>query len=155
VTVAVLNQGEFYEASSPRVVARINGSLYVPTEFEVDLNAHGATSSASCVLPISSNPDFSAQFAKVGQEAIIGELFVGWPPNPQPGQKPSINGSQRVYRGLIAQYDPKFTSDRVTFEMRSLASPLVDEKIQMVAMNAKTVDFVQKMCDSFGLKFVQ
>ena len=150
------NFEQFYESSSPVAVARINGACYLVEDFDVDLNAHGATSSASCVLPIKGNPDFSQSFARVGGTAVTGEIFVGpKPPGWSPGGQVSISGLQRVYYGLVAQYDPAFTSDRVTFELRSLASPLVDEKIITLATNIKTVDFIQSVCSQFGLIFYQ
>jgi hypothetical protein len=148
------NFEQFYETSSPVVVARINGACYFIEEFDVDLNAHGATSSGSLTLPIKGNPDFSKSFANVGGTAVTGEIFVGTePPGWNPSGQPSIDGLTRVYYGLVAQYDPKFAGDRVQFQLRSLASPLVDEKIQQLATNVKTVDFIARVCAQFGLQF--
>jgi hypothetical protein len=148
------NFEQYYESSSPVAVARINGACYYVEEFDIDLNAHGATSSGSIVLQIRSNPDFSQSFANVGGTAVTGEIFVGWPTAWNPNGQASIDGLIRAYYGLVAQYDPKFASDRVTFELRSLASPLVDEKIQQLATNVTTVDFINKVCAQFGLGFV-
>lgn len=142
------------EASAPRAVLRINGAnVYALEHFDISLNAHGATNEASVFLPIKGNPDFSAAFDKsYSGTAATGEIFVGWPNNPQ--ASPSIAGLQRVYYGLIAQYDPNFAGNSVAFHLRSLASPLVIEKIQQLATNLTTVDFIQSVCSQFGLQFV-
>jgi hypothetical protein len=146
---------QFYEASSPRACVRINAAnVYALQDFEVDLNTHGATSSASVALNISGNPDFSSEFKNFSTTAATAEIFVGLPTNPTPSNPPSTAGLQRVYYGLIAQYDAHFTENLVTFELRSLASPLVDEKIQQVAIGATTVDFIASVCARFGLGFV-
>lgn len=134
-------------------MARIKGQPYFIEDFEIDLNAHGTTNSATITLPINGNPDFSAAFKDVGGTAVTGEIFLGWPPDPTPSPTPSIVGLQRAYYGLVAQYDPKCHEDQVTFELRSLASPLVDQKIQQLAQNVSTVAFIESMCSKFGLKF--
>ncbi len=142
----------FFEASTVAAVVRINGSsLYNVDDVEINLNAHGATSDAAVVLPIKTNPDFSQVFANLGSTAATAEIFLGWPANPTPGAPPSIAGLTRAYYGLIAQYDADFELNEATFELRSLASPLVDEKIQMIATNATTIDFLQSVCEQFGL----
>lgn len=151
------NYEAFVEASQPRAIARINASILCPIyDLEVDLNAHGATSSGSVTLPINGNPDFSQIFggASSSGTAASAEIFVGWPSAPTPGAPLSINGLKRAYYGLIAQYDPKFAENLVTFELRSLASPLVDEKIQFMPQGLKTTEFVGNVCSQFGLKFV-
>lgn len=145
------NYQAFEEASSPRIVAELNGTPYAVERFSLNLNAHGATSSADFTLPIDGNPDFSAQFADSDTNPVKVKILGGWPSGPAPTSPTDTSGLQQIYLGLLSQYDPDFAPRTVAMTCRSLASPMVDEKIQTIQTGMTTTDFIENVCAQFGL----
>lgn len=147
-------------------VAVINTKRYSIVEFEVDLNAHGATDSGSVTLAIGGNPDFSVDlfrgdqtYSPTGPIAISNdapvyiELFAGPVSNPVAGST-SIAGLTSIFFGIVDLYTAQFSENKVQFSVRSLGAPLVDDKITRISQSETTVQFVQAAAAQYGLQAV-
>lgn len=166
----------FYEANAPRAVVALDGKLYIPSRYTVSTNAHGATNTATVTLPIEGNPDFTVElfrgpsgaapnFTQLTPSAIQSlladssqydtspvyvEIYAGFPGN----DAVSASLVQRRFRrflGVVDTYSPVFHDGVVTFACRSLAQPLVDDKLQGYRQNQLTTDFVKEQAAAAGL----
>ncbi len=145
----------FYDRSAPRAVVALNGSRYVPVKYSITFNAHGATDEASIELPISSNPDFTAALANsddTSSEPIYAEIYAGFPSSPAVGSTDISQLSQR-FLGVVDRYEARFSDDSVTFPCRSLAAPLVDNKVTFSPINMTGAQFGAAIAAMLGLTF--
>src|SRR5579884_1041076 len=85
-----------FESSTPRAFVKIDNRSYGITSYELTTNIHGATDTASCSMPISSNPDFPYQLfrgpggpasgaAANPDQPVYFEIWAGFPSNPASG----------------------------------------------------------------------
>jgi hypothetical protein len=134
-------------------VVVIEGAAYLPVRATIEHNAHGATDSAECTLPISNNPDFSMMFARNSSNAnqpVYIAIYCGYPVNPAPG---SLDYSDLALRfaGIVDTYSAQFEADQVTFRCRSMAAPLVDLPISWNSLGQTTTELVTEMAQTVGL----
>jgi hypothetical protein len=142
-----------YEANAPRAVAVLNGVPYQVSAYTISLNAHGASDTATVVIPISSNPDFTVEFFKSpnDQAPVFVEIYAGFPSNINVSLT-DISQLSRRFLGIVDMYSAKFASNELTFNCRSIAAPLIDTPITTYSQNQTTIQFVAAMADSIGLK---
>lgn len=141
-----------YEAQNPRAVVSLNGKRYIPHQYVCYFNAHGSTDTATVVLPISNNPDFSIELFRNAndQSPVYAEIYAGFTNTPTPGSTDISQLSLR-FTGIADLYNATFDEDHVRFECRSLAAPLVDNKITTLQRGQTSVDFVKEMAAAVGL----
>ena len=143
-----------FDASKPRSVVRINGASYLPKHWTVNRNGHGATDDATFSLSLKMNPDFSRMLAQSGEKAfkpVPISIWAGYPSNPLPGST-SIDGMVQRFLGNADIYEATPDADDVTFTCRSLAAPLVDQKLTSAPMNMTAQQFAQAFATALGLK---
>jgi hypothetical protein len=159
----------FYESDAIRAVAKINGSLYSLVSYDITLNVHGAADTASIVIPISSaGTDFSWELGGIHEAQypnqdvpIYVQIWAGFPQNFGNSDPSTINGMYLRFFGIVDQYTAVFEQDQVTFQCRSLAAPLLTEKIQapfgtdptqtVITNSSTTVDLVNYVAKKYGL----
>jgi hypothetical protein len=149
----------------PRAVVLINGERYIPSAFAIKANAHGASNSATITLPVSNNPDFSQalQRGEITNDAgaviatdnspLYAEIRAGYPENPVVGST-QIEQLSRRFLGVVDLYSVRFGQDQITFQCRSLAGQLLDDKLTSMHQNKRTTQFLQEQCDRCGLRLV-
>ncbi len=147
-----------FTTSAPQYVAVIDSKRYPVVEFEIDLNAHGATDSGYVTLAIGSNPDFSVDLFRGDQTySPTGPLAIS---NNSPvyiellAAVPSVAGAAqltRIFWGIVDIYSPQFSANKVRFNVASLGSPLVRDKITRISQNETTVQFVESAAAQYGL----
>jgi hypothetical protein len=142
------------ESNRPRTVVIIDGDRFIPLSWTATITAHGATNSASVVLDIAGNPDFSAALyrdpANASNAPVYIEIWAGFPTDPKPGSL-DISEMKRWFLGIVDMYSAKFAADRVTFSCRSLAASLVDSYMTNVTGALTSVQFVQQQAAQIGM----
>jgi hypothetical protein len=141
---------------SPRSLVQINGEYYVPESWSLEINAHGATNTATIKIPIKGNPDFTQTLFRGNNQAPIPvTVLCGFPSKPAP---PKIMASQLIPRfvGTVDSYEPilSATEYEVIFHCRSAAAALIDNKITVPIMGAAqtSVAFLESVTKQFGLQ---
>jgi hypothetical protein len=151
-----------FETGIIRTVAVINGQAYRCIKASVDDNAHGATGSATVSLSLLDNPDFTVQLFRGTPDASAGQLPIE---NDAPVYvqlyfgfesgiaTPPTDVSQLTLRfyGIVDTYAVRFHEGIVDFTCRSLAAPLVDNRVTGVTMNETTTQFVTRAAAMAGL----
>ncbi len=141
------------EASQPRACVKLDGVLYGIDRFRITKNSHGATNTASFVLPYNGNPDWTKLIAPdpTTPSPVYVELWAGFPTNP--GSKPSLDGLTQRFYGVIDQYEPN-DMDYTEFTCRSIAAPLTTDRVATSVQNMTTVDFLKATCAPYNLNIV-
>lgn len=152
----------FFETGTVHPVAVINGKPYQIVKAQIDDNAHGATGGATVTLDIDSNPDFTVDLFRGTPDASTGQLPIE---NDDPvyiqiylgfeseiaAQPTDISQLTLLFYGIVDLYSATFHDGNVEFSCRSLAAPLVDDRVTGVTMNETTTQFVQRCAARVGL----
>jgi len=144
-----------YESNDPRFLVVIDGDTYVPSAIpRLEWGAHGVTDAATVTLPISNNPDFSAQLFRDADDnsPVSIQIYGGFPQNPSV----SITTTNQLYllfTGQVDLYTARFTADNVTFQCRNAAAPLVDTKITTYKPNWTSAQFIESVVPTLGLGY--
>jgi hypothetical protein len=155
-----------FTETNPRSVVQINGTSYLPTTWSTTRNGHGATDDATITLPIKGNPDFSIELfngplttdsspANSGTTApddtpVYAQIFAGYPQDLTPGSL-TTQGMTTRFLGVVDLYTVQCDDNTVSFTCRSLAAPLVDNKITNVALGMTSVQFAQALANALNL----
>jgi hypothetical protein len=149
-----------YESSAVHAVAIVNGYSCPIVSAQVELNAHGFTNSASVVLPIEGNPDFSIVLGDAAtptsgndSPSVYFELWYGIFDTPQDGSLDTA-GMVRIFLGVIENYEARVNEGVVTFSLRSIAADLADTKITKLTMSEPaSTQFLSEQSVRAGLNY--
>lgn len=145
-----------FEYDAIRAVVLIEQAYYIPTRFDIEFNAHGATDTAEFSLPISTNPDFSVMFQRNSSNQnvpVYTTIYAGFPTNPTPFSK-STTGLSVRFTGIVDSYSADFLRDTVTFKCRNMAAPLVDFPVTQLFMQQTSQDLVKTFAAQIGVQHV-
>ncbi len=153
----------FFEHHTLSFVVVINGTRYNGIEARWTSNGHGATDTATIVMPLSSATDltidlFRGDFIGVGSTKVVAtdnspvyaEIYAGFVQNPKLGSK-EISQIKRQFVGEVDLYSGRFEADTVTFDCRSLGAPLVDDQLVGVSGNQTVRQFLAQQATKYGL----
>ncbi|HEY1680966.1 MAG TPA: hypothetical protein VGF98_04970 [Candidatus Tumulicola sp.] len=157
----------------PRFVVKIDGHQYIAESFETSINAHGATDSATVVMPIMGNsnmsptvkdgkavlyPDWTLSIKRTEKNAgtpVLIEIWAGEPVNPSAFRATNLAGLTKRFSGIVDLYSVQFDDNKTTFSCRSMAYPLTTNKIVFPfprENSVTTVAFIQQQCKRFGIR---
>lgn len=143
-----------YSTSQPYAVVVIDGYRFIVEEYEIEENAHGATNSGHVTFSVAGNPDYTVLLFRndANTAPVYVQIHAGFPSKLAP-QMLDISQLTQVFTGIADQYSATIDSQAgtVTFALRSLAAPLVDNKITAIALNMTSVQFLQAVCAQYGL----
>jgi hypothetical protein len=169
-----------YEVDIPRCIVIINGVQYIPESVTLELNAHGATNTASFTLPISSTDDFSQtlfegtqnpnqingltnyysltlnQATKIAKAANANNAYSlidveVWGDNVSDATVMLTKGNLKsLFQGYLDSYTATFQDNKVEFSARSQASPLVDSKVTGISLNDTITSYLERTVLSIG-----
>ena len=142
-----------HEMSSFRVVVEIQNRRYFVTSVSVVNNAHGASDSAEITMPLSKMPDFTQMLARSDSNTTIVpvQVYVGIFQSQPPVQNFDISGLTLLFSGQVDMYSMTYHDDEITFNCRSLASVLIDNRLTGIQQNLKTTDFVKAIAKQYNL----
>jgi len=149
------NYEQFHETSVVRAVAVIQGKSYALESWSIDRYAHGATDSADVTVPLAGNPDFTvALFRDASNTSPVPiSVYLGVFQAQPLTQATDIAGLTKIFVGQVDQYTTDYAGNTVTFHCRSLAAPLVDNRITQLARNMTTEQFVAAVAKQYGLTY--
>jgi hypothetical protein len=176
--VPFVRNPEFAFSGHARSVVQINGASYLPIRWNLTTNGHGATDSGTLTLkiwgnsPDRDNPDFSVLLSQTpdatvpqadqgtanngADQPVYCQIFAGLFDDGNVPAPESLSTSGMVTRfiGILDNYSAKFKGNEVTFALRSIAAPLVDNKITQATGAQTGVDFARAQATALGLGFV-
>jgi hypothetical protein len=163
-------------ASYPHMVVTIKGSPVHFSRINLTVNAHGATDEGTITASLLADTDWSILLNKniPDQVAPDGSLLPGVVlPSQSSYIDPKLDtpivvtidagfssdassapqGKQlkRLFKGLVDANSVSFREGTVEFEIRSLASVLIQDKIQTSVENMTTVAFINESAKRWGL----
>lgn len=169
---------QFYESNPVRIEIVLNGGNYSAQEVTYTENGHGATDTATIIIPLSSNPDFTVElfrgdyfgyfdapngvtvyspqnapgssYAFSDNSPVYVQIHAGFPQNPALGSS-RISQLPIQFTGIVDLYSAVFENDTVTFTCRSLGAPLVDDTLMTTSMNQTMAQFIAQMSKKYGL----
>lgn len=144
---------QMHETSVVRAVAIIQGKRYQVSSWSIERNAHGATDAADVTLPLKGNPDFTVALFRDAHNTsqVPISIYLGVLQSQPTTQATDITGLTRIFVGQVDQYTTDYAGNIVTFHCRSLAAPLVDNRITQLARNMTTKQFVAAVAKQYGL----
>jgi hypothetical protein len=137
-----------------RAIAKINGQFYNIKSYDITKAVHGATNTASFVLPYNGNPDWTGQLFRgtaagvTDNSPVYVELWAGFPPNPTAAADNS--GMSRRFYGIVDIYSPD-GSETTEFKCRSIAAPLCTDRISTAIQNMTTVQFLEQVAAKYNI----
>jgi len=166
----------FYEHHQLSLVVAVNGTRYKATEVRYSENAHGATDTATIIIPLSSATDLTldlfrgditvaggkgpasivppstpgSSVAATDNSPVFAEIYAGFPQTPTVGST-NIAQLKRLFVGEVDKYSGKFDANTVTFTCRSLGAPLVDDRLVGVSGNQTMAQFLAQQAAKYGL----
>lgn len=132
-------------SAQPACVVQVYGKSFVPVSVEMVRTWLGISDTASIVVPITDDVDWSTLLKAPTNDdgAVVCSVYVGFPQNPVPNSLDVSQLTRRFYGVLVPQYSGKGLANEVTFECSSMAVLLQVEKMVKVTANMTTVDFVK------------
>jgi hypothetical protein len=145
---------------APRAACQIDGQTYPLLRFTTQHNCASSADTATVTMPISNGPDFSAAIARgdlpggTDNSPVYVEIRAGFPQNPNLQPASLFPQLQRRFLGIVDVYNAKLEADRITFNCRSMAAPLLDYKISSLNWHGTSVDFLAYYAKNIGMTFV-
>jgi hypothetical protein len=148
VTLLPFQPAPIFELGSIRGYVTINGVQCSFKSFSYDGNAHGATDTATVIIAIKTNPDWTAQLPTGTNAPIYANVYVGYVDEASGAAAYTLR-----FAGCVETYDIDEDGDETTFELRSLAMPLIANKITtpFASQQMTTIQFIQEQAARFGL----
>lgn len=148
-----------YQSDTPRAYAKINGVAHNILRYELNINAHGASDTATIVLPKANTIDWSQTIfrglsAGNADQPVYVQIYGGFPTGNVGIDSTQVSGLLLRFLGVVDINSAKFHEDEVTFTCRSLAAPLISTKITIPFPSAAavtTTTFVKQVAQRFGL----
>lgn len=144
------------EKSSPRALITIDGTPWVPKSYNLELNLHGSTDTATVLFPIKNYPDWTQVIARsdLGNNAdkpVYVQIYAGYPSDLS---TQSVSQLTLRFAGIVDDYTISRKNDETTFQCRSLAAPLTTNTITvgMKGGGNTTVAFVKAMAAKYNLR---
>lgn len=134
--------------TQPRALLKLDNQQYSLVSYSLQLNSHGASDSASIIVPMSSMPDLSGMFKDRSTPIEIG-LYAGFPTNPQTYFYTDL--SERFY-GIVDSFLTTPKENRLEIKCRSFAAALLAGKHTSNFQNQTTTDVVNQIAGTQNLK---
>jgi hypothetical protein len=140
-------------STSPRCVAVIYGIRTIPISATVVMNAHGVADTATVVLPIAGNPDWSALLKNptTADGSVVVEIYAGFPQNPPPSFADTAQLTRIFLGTIVPSYEMNATADTMTVQAASFATLLQVTKYTTLLSGWNTTQLVASLASNAGM----